>query len=151
MVVGDYESPISEIEHAAIPQGSPDVFYNANLVQGRISKSEGSVGFIDDYNAWVTGPSAAENTRRLQTQLLARAEKLARESGAIFEAEKTAFTPFVRPLQPDQGPSNHLVFGKKTIAPKRSVKILGVTLDSGLFMNEHVSKAVSKAIGNCMA
>jgi hypothetical protein len=56
VVVGDYESPISEIEHAGIPQGSPlspilYVFYNANLVQGRISTSEGSIGFIDDYNA----------------------------------------------------------------------------------------------------
>ncbi|KAL1581903.1 hypothetical protein WHR41_09480 [Cladosporium halotolerans] len=156
VVVGDYESPISEIEHAGILQGSPlspilYVFYNANLVQGRISKSEGSIGFIDDYNAWVTGPSAAENTRKLQTQLLPRAEKWARESGAVFEAEKTAFIHFVRPLQPDQGPLNHLVFGNKTITPKRSVKILGVTLDSGLSMNEHVSKAVAKAIGKCMA
>jgi hypothetical protein len=65
-VVGDYESPILEIEHAGIPQGWPlspilYVFYNANLVQGRIYKSEGSIGFIDNYNAWVTGPSAAGN------------------------------------------------------------------------------------------
>jgi hypothetical protein len=56
VVLGDYESPISEIEHAGIPQRSPlspilYVFYNANLVQGRISTSEGSIGFIDDYNA----------------------------------------------------------------------------------------------------
>jgi hypothetical protein len=95
VVVGDYESPISEIEHAGIPQWSPlspilYVFYNANLVQGHINKSEGSIGFIDDYNAWATGPSAAENTRKLQTQLLPRAEKWAREGGAIFEADKTA-------------------------------------------------------------
>jgi hypothetical protein len=66
-VVGDYESPISEIEHAGIPQWSPlspilYVFYNANLVQGHINKSEGSIGFIDDYNAWATGPSAADAT-----------------------------------------------------------------------------------------
>ena len=73
------------------------VFYNANLVQGQINKREGSIGFIDDYNAWVVGPSAAENTRRLQTQLLPRAEKWARESGAVFEAQKTALiTSFAR-------------------------------------------------------
>jgi hypothetical protein len=63
----------------------------------------------------VTGPNAAENTRKLQTQLLPRAEKWALESGAVFEAEKTAFIHFVRPLQPDRGPSNHLVSGDKTI------------------------------------
>lgn len=151
-----YESSVQAIEHAGIPQGSPlspilYVFYNANLVQGHIKKSEGSIGFIDDYNAWVAGPSAAENTRRLQTQLLPRAEKWARESGAVFEAEKTAFIHFNRPLQPDRGLSNHLVFSNRTIAPKRSVKILGVTLDSALSMTEHVSKAVAKAIGKCMA
>jgi hypothetical protein len=94
-VVGDYESPISEIEHAGIPRWSPlspilYVFYNENLVQGHINKSEGSIDFIDDYNAWVTGPSAAGNTRKLQTQLLPRTEKWAREGGAIFEADKTA-------------------------------------------------------------
>jgi hypothetical protein len=60
-VVGDYESPVSEVEHAGITQASPlspilYVFYNANLLQGRIRKSEDSVGFIDDYNAWVTRP-----------------------------------------------------------------------------------------------
>ena len=81
----------------------------------------------------------------------ASTEKWARESGAVFEAEKTAFVHFVQPLQTDRGPLNHLVFGNKMIAPKRAVKILGVTLDSGLSMNEHVSKAVAKAIGKCMA
>jgi hypothetical protein len=109
-------------------------------VQGGISTSEGSIGFIDDYNAWVAGPSAVENTRKLQTQLLPRAEKWARESGAISEAEKTAFVRFVRPLQPDRGLLNHLIFGNKTIAPKRSVKIMGVTLDSGLSMDDTCRK-----------
>jgi hypothetical protein len=43
------------------------------------------------------------------------------------------------------------VFNNKTIALKRSVKISGVTLDSGLLMNEHVSKAAAKAIGKYIA
>jgi hypothetical protein len=63
VVVGDYKSPVQYIEHAGIPRGSPlspilYVFYNANLVQGHVKKSGGFIGFIDDYNAWVTGPSA---------------------------------------------------------------------------------------------
>ena len=80
VVMGDYESPVQDIEHAGISQGSPlspilYVFYNANLMQGHINKSGGSIGFIDDYSAWVVGPSAEENTRKLQTQLLPQAEK----------------------------------------------------------------------------
>jgi hypothetical protein len=43
------------------------------------------------------------------------------------------------------------MFSNKTIALKRSVKILSLTLDFRLFMNEHMSKAVAKAIGKCMA
>jgi hypothetical protein len=43
------------------------------------------------------------------------------------------------------------MFGSKTIAPKRSVKVFGVTLELGFAMNEHVSKAVVKAIGKYMA
>jgi len=70
VVVGDYESAVQDIEHVGIPRGSPlslvlCVFYNANLVQDHINKREGSIGFIDDYNAWVAGPSTAKNTRRL--------------------------------------------------------------------------------------
>lgn len=44
-----------------------------------------------------------------------------------------------------------MVFRGKTMAPKASVKILGVTLDSRLSMNEHISKVVAKTIGKCMA
>ena len=40
------------------------------------------------------------------------------------------------------------MFGNKTIASKR---ILGITLDSRLSVNEHVLKAVARAVGKCMA
>lgn len=64
VVVGDYRSPISDInKHAGIHQGSLPppilyVFYNANLVQGRINKSERSIDFIDEYNARVVVSSS---------------------------------------------------------------------------------------------
>lgn len=68
-----------------------------------------------------------------------------------MEADKTAFIHFVRPLQPSQGPWNHLAIGNKAIGSKRSGRVWIITLDSGASMNEHVSKAVAKAIGKRMA
>ena len=67
VVVDDYESAVQDNKHAGIAQGSPlspllYIFCNANLVQSRLNKGGGSVGFIDDYNAWVIGPSAETNT-----------------------------------------------------------------------------------------
>lgn len=117
---------------------------DANLVQSCINQYEGLIGFIDDYNVWGRGPSAAENTRKLQAQLIPRAEKWARESGAVFEADKATFVHFVRPLQRQSPPANHLVFGGKTVAPKDSVKSLCTTLDSRLTMDEHISKVAAR-------
>jgi hypothetical protein len=60
MTVGEYESEVAEIAYAGIPQGSPlspllYVFYNANLVETKIDKRGGAIGFVDDFNAWVVG------------------------------------------------------------------------------------------------
>jgi len=74
----------------------------------------------------------ATKERWKHTAKINKHREVGTESGAVFEAEKTAFIHFVRPLQPDRGPASHLVFGNKTIAPKQTVKILAVTLDSGL-------------------
>jgi hypothetical protein len=41
---------------------SPVLFlFNADLVQRKIDTKGGSIAFIDDYSAWVTGPTAEAN------------------------------------------------------------------------------------------
>lgn len=65
VVVGDCESPVQEIQHAGIPQGSPlspllYVSYNADLVQSRIHKCGGSIDFVHDYNAKSPAPRVAK-------------------------------------------------------------------------------------------
>jgi hypothetical protein len=37
------------------------LFFNADLVQRKIDAKGGSIAFIDDYSAWVTGPTAEAN------------------------------------------------------------------------------------------
>jgi hypothetical protein len=42
------------------------LFFNADLVQSRINSTGGSIVFIDDYSAWVTGPTAEANRAGFQ-------------------------------------------------------------------------------------
>jgi hypothetical protein len=55
VTVGSFESVVSLIKYAGIPQGSPlllllYVFYNADLVEWKIDRDGGAIGFIDDFN-----------------------------------------------------------------------------------------------------
>lgn len=148
VVVGKYTSEERLIEHAGLPQGSPLSpicfdYYNANLVEGPIDGKRGSLGFIDDYSAWVVGASTEENTTLIQNTIIPKASRWAEESGAVFEAEKTGFIHFTKKRTTDRAP---LTFNTTQIPPQESVKLLGVTMDSRLSMRQHVQKVTSKAL-----
>jgi hypothetical protein len=54
------------VGEAGLPQGSPlspilFLFFNTDLVQHKLDTKGGSMGFVDDYTAWVTGLTAAAN------------------------------------------------------------------------------------------
>jgi hypothetical protein len=56
VTVGGFESEVSPIEFAGIPQGSPlspllYVYYNADLVEWKIDSNGGALSFVDDFNA----------------------------------------------------------------------------------------------------
>jgi hypothetical protein len=118
-----------------------------------IDRKRETIGFVDDYNAWVTGPSIEENTAAIQHQILPRVEALAKESGAIFEADKTGLVHFTAVARSSHIPTEALPlsFQGKEIYPKDYVKILGVTLDTKLRMDTHISKVSTKALAKCMA
>jgi len=159
ITLGEYQSEIRPIAFPGIPQGSPlspilYVFYNATLVEGAINRQGGSIGFVDDFNAWVAGESVEENTRRIQNTVIPKAEQWARESGATFEAEKTGFIHFRTPTDARETsgqPTVSLTFNGTDIPPQDAIKVLGVTLDSRLDMRTHVSKITAKAMGRCTA
>lgn len=99
IAIDTFESDILRIEQAGIPQGSPlspilYIFYNANLVEQSIYKTQGALGFVDDYSAWVVGECVDDNTRKLQDTITPKAERWARESGAVFKASKTGLIHF---------------------------------------------------------
>lgn len=62
MTVNGVTSTPQNLIQAGLPQRSPFsplqfLFFNADLVQGVIDKNRGSIAFVDDYLAWMTGDS----------------------------------------------------------------------------------------------
>ncbi|KAM4058408.1 endonuclease-reverse transcriptase domain-containing protein [Hirsutella rhossiliensis] len=90
-------------------------FFNADLVQRRISNNGGSIAFVDDYSAWVTGPTAESNRDGIQS-IIEDALDWEKRSGATFEADKTSVIHFTRIAERDSelpSPS------KETISSRR--------------------------------
>lgn len=103
------------------------------------------MAYIDDYTAWVVGPSAAENTRILQEEVLPKLEQWERESGAVFEASKTSFIHFTRNVRGGRDSDVPLSFKGREIPPVARVKLLGVEMDKKLNYRAHVAVAAARA------
>ena len=100
MTLNGQESEVKQLPFPGLPQGSPlspilFLFYNADLVERRISNKGGAVAFIDDYTAWVVGKSAEENMSGVK-EIVNHALAWELRSGATFEGEKTALVHFTR-------------------------------------------------------
>ena len=55
----------------------------------------GAIAFVDDFTAWVTGPTAQGNRKGIEA-IINDALDWERRSGATFEAEKTAVIHFTK-------------------------------------------------------
>ena len=145
-------SEAQSLLQAGLPQGSPlspilFLFFNADLVQRQIDSQGGAIAFVDDFTAWVTGPTAQSNREGIEA-IINEALDWERRSGATFEAEKTAiihFTP--KAYKSDQEP---FTIKGQTVEPKDHVKILGVLMDTRLKYKEHIARAASKGLEAAM-
>lgn len=98
--VNGQTSEMRSLPQAGLPQGSLlspilFLFFNVDLVQQRIDCYGGAVAFVDDFTAWVTGPTAEGNRGGIK-EIIKKALDWERRSGATFEAEKTAIIHFTR-------------------------------------------------------
>jgi hypothetical protein len=145
-------SEVQSLPQAGLPQGSPlspilFLFFNADLVQRQIDSQGGAIAFVDDFTAWVTGPTAQSNREGIEA-IINEALDWERRSGATFEAEKTAiihFTP--KAYKSEQEP---FTIKGQAVEPKDHVKILGVMMDTRLKYKEHIARAASKGLEAAM-
>jgi hypothetical protein len=152
IVVNGYTSERRDLPQAGLLQGSPlslvlFLFFNADLVQRKIDTKGGSIAFIDDYSAWVTGPTAEANRVGIQA-VIDRALEWERRSGATFEEDKTVIIHFTR--HPERTDENPYMIKGQTIIPKKSGKILGLVMDSELRYEEHIKKAATRGLRAAM-
>ncbi|KAM4067345.1 endonuclease-reverse transcriptase domain-containing protein [Hirsutella rhossiliensis] len=113
----------------------------------RISDNGGSIAFVDDYSAWVTGPTAESNREGMQS-IVDDAISWEKRSGATFEADKTSVIHFTRIAERDT--DEPLTVKGKEIKPEKSVKLLGVVMDKALRFKEHIARAAAKGLAAAM-
>lgn len=153
IAVNGFTSERQELPQAGLPQGSPlspilFLFFNADLVQQKIDANGGSIAFVDDYTAWVTGPSAEANRAGIQA-IIDRALDWERRSGAQFESDKTAIIHFTR----NKERSSEQPFSVKgdMVKPTESAKILGVVMDRELRYKQHIARTAAKGLAAALA
>ncbi|KAJ6436344.1 reverse transcriptase [Purpureocillium lavendulum] len=134
VVVNGHTSELRDLPQAGLPQGSPlspvlFLFFNADLVQ-RIKAAGGSIAFIDDYSAWVTGRTAEANRWR------------------DLRGDKTTIVHFTRGTA--RNAASFWIKGRET-KPKASAKVLGVVMDSGLRYHKHMARAAEKWLTAAMS
>ena len=154
IVVNNQTSTSIDLPQAGLPQGSPlspilFLFFNADLVQNNITDRLGSIAFVDDFSAWVTGHSASENTNELQLTVIPRTEQWERTSGATFEATKTTIIHFTRNRNKDC--NEPLRIKGTTVVPGKTVKLLGVVLDQQLRYKHHAGRIAKRGLHAALA
>ncbi|EAQ84441.1 hypothetical protein CHGG_08455 [Chaetomium globosum CBS 148.51] len=117
-------------------------------LQHKIDANGGAIAFVDDYTAWVTGPSAESNRTGIQA-IIDKALDWEKRSGAQFEGEKTAIIHFTRNME--RFSEQPFSVKGEVVKPKESAKILGVVMDRELRYKQHIARTAAKGLAAALA
>jgi hypothetical protein len=87
--------------------------------------------------------------KAIQDTIIPHAEQWSHRSSTTFKADKTSLIHFMHQLILDDPPN--LCFSDTEITPSQSIKVLGVILDTGLKIDEHILKAIAKGFKACLS
>jgi len=90
----------------------------------------------------VVGADKEETTAAIEATILLHTKRWARQSGATFKADKTSLIHFTKRAGADN--TRAVQFNSTAILPQQSIKVLSVTLDKKLAMDEHLSQVINK-------
>jgi len=149
VTINNTTTSMSDLPQSGLPQGSKVspilfLFFNADLVTSKLNRNEGAIAFVDDYTAWVTGKTAEENKVKLKMNIVNRALKWAKASGATFETDKTAFVHFTRNVTKQS--EEPMEIDGEQVKPRENTKILGVILDQEMRMKLHLARLGKRGI-----
>lgn len=105
------------------------LFFNADLVQQRLTVNGESTAFVDGFSAWVTGPSTEANREGIQAIINGAMDLGEAERGHVWKREDTNHS-FIR--QSDRVSTRLFTIKGEVIAPKETAKIVGAIMDSEL-------------------
>lgn len=96
--VNGQTSETRTLPQAGLSQGSPlspilFLFFNADLVQRKIDCYVGSIAFVDDFTAWVAGPTTKDNHKGIEA-IIEKALDWERRSGATVRSRQDCDHPF---------------------------------------------------------
>jgi hypothetical protein len=117
-------------------------------VQRRIDNNRGAIAYVDDFTAWVSGPTAHSNRKEVES-IIKDTLDWEKRSGATFEASKTEIIHFTRKVY--KSDSEPFAIKGQILKPKHTVKILGVIMGAGHKYKEHIARAASKGLVRAMA
>jgi hypothetical protein len=151
VVINNYSSTWKEVQHG-VPQGSvlgPLLFliYINDLSKG-ISDKSIPILFADDTSFIVTNHDDSE-LRHKVNEVFNKVNKWFHSNLLMLNYNKTYFLQFQTKVNKEN--NAQILYGNKTIATAKSIKFLGLTIDTTLNWKHHISELIPRLNKACYA